>query len=386
VLLLALRNLLRRPLRNGLTIGGLAAAIALFASLLAFERGYKRALGSELDRMGLQLMLVPLGCPYDAAARVLKGRGLENSLPEAALAEVRRDSAVAVAAPLLICACSRQREHRVDMWVGLDRSALELKPWWRAGAGESWFADDDSVVLGCDAAEIEMRSPGDLFFEPETKHEFRVAGVLERSGTSDDSLFFVPLQTAQRMFDRQGRLTAIAIRLRDPGLLREASERLQRIPGTQVVTVTEMMGVFLNLVGAARTLMQALALIALAVSVLSVLNTLLAGVVERTGEISVLRAIGASRIQVLSLISVEGLLLTVVGSAAGIILALMAGHGVEELARRFVPFVPNEPLMVLNGSILWRSLGLAVVVGILGGLYPAWRASRLSPVAALKAS
>jgi putative ABC transport system permease protein len=272
------------------------------------------------------------------------------------------------------------------MWVGLDKSALALKPWWRVSAGESWFSVDDSVVLGCDAAEIEMRSPGDLFFEPETKQQFRVGGVLERSGTSDDSLFFVPLQTAQRMFGRPGRLTAIAIRLRDPGLLREATERLQRIPGAQVVTVTEMMGVFLNLVGAARTLMLALALIAVAVSVLSVLNTLLAGVVERTGEISVLRAIGASRSQVLSLISVEGLLLTAAGSAAGIALTLVAGHLFEDLARRFVPFAPNEPMMALTGSILWRSFALAAVVGLLGGLYPAWRASRLSPAAALKAS
>ena len=65
-----------------------------------------RALAGELNRMGLQMMLVPLGCPYDAAARVLKGRDLENSLPESALAEARSDPAVAVAAPLLIALLS----------------------------------------------------------------------------------------------------------------------------------------------------------------------------------------------------------------------------------------------------------------------------------------
>ena len=50
-----------------------------------------------------------------------------------------------------------------------------------------------------------------------------MAGILKRSGTSDDNLFFLPLATAQRMFQQTGRLTAIAIRLRDPALLREAS-------------------------------------------------------------------------------------------------------------------------------------------------------------------
>jgi putative ABC transport system permease protein len=270
------------------------------------------------------------------------------------------------------------------MWVGLDESALALKPWWRASAGEKWFSGDDSVILGCAAAELEMRSPSDLLYSPEARQQLRVAGVLERSGTSDDSLFFVPLRTAQRMFNQPGRLTAIAIRLRDPAQLRAASERLQRIPGAQVVTLTEMMGTFLNLVGAVRTLLLSLALVAIAVSVLGVFNTLLAAVVERTDELCVLRAIGASRLQVIGLITTEALLLTAAGSVAGIGLALLAGRGVEDLAKRFVPLAPTEALLALNASILLECVAIGVVVGLVAGLYPAWRASRLQPARALK--
>lgn len=189
------------------------------------------------------------------------------------------------------------------MWVGLDETALTLKPWWRASAGEKWFNGSNSVILGCDAAEVELRSPGDRFYSPETGERLQVQGVLERSGTSDDSLFFVPLDTAQRMFNQPGRLTAIAIRLHDPALLREASGRLQTIPGAQVVTLTEMMGTFLNLVGAVRTLLLSIAFVALAVSVLSVFNTLLAAVVESTNELCIMRAIGASRRQIVRLIT-----------------------------------------------------------------------------------
>src|SRR2546427_3768586 len=276
MILLAFRNLVRRPLRSALAVSGLASAVAVLACLSAFGHGYRKALTVEVDRMGLQLMLVPLGCPYDAAARVLKGRRLENSLPESALEEARRDPAVAVAAPLLIAALARPNQGRADMWVGLDETTLALKPWWRMKEGESWFRDDASVILGCDAAEVEMRAPGDRLYSPESGQELRVAGVLERSGTSDDSLFFVPLRTAQRMFGQTKRLTAIAIRLRDPALLRQASERLQRVPGAQVVTPTEMMGTFLNLVGAVRTLLFSIGLVAVTVGVLGVFNTLLA--------------------------------------------------------------------------------------------------------------
>ncbi len=380
----ALRNLLRRPLRVALTLGGLSIAMAVLVCLFAFGEGYRRALGTELDRMGLQLMLVPIGCPYDAAARVLKGRMLETSLPESALEEARRDPSVSVAAPMLMVATLRPRERRTDMWVGLDETALQLKPWWHMKAGERWFPDPNSVILGSEAAVIEMRAVNDKFYSPEAGQTLRVTGVLERSGTSDDNLFFVPLEKAREMFGQPGRLTAIAIRLRDPGELREASERLQRIPGVQVVTLTEMMGTFLNLVGAVRTLVMAIALVAVAAGSLGVFNTLLAAVVERAGELSLLRAIGASRWQVFALITVESVLLTGAGAVGGLALAIAAGRLIENLVKQFVPLAPSESLLSLSASVALASLGGALVIGLLAGLYPAWRASRLHPADAAK--
>jgi putative ABC transport system permease protein len=381
----AFRNLVRRPLRNGLAVVGLAVAVAVLVCLASFGDGYRRALESELNRMGLQMMLVPLGCPYDAAARILKGKTLENSLPDSALAEARRDPAVEVAAPLLMAALSRPEGGRTDFWVGLDETSLALKPWWRARAGQAWFKGADSVILGADAAEVEMRAPGDYFFSPETGRQFEVVGVLERSGTSDDSLFFVPLATAQRMFQQPGRLTGIAVRLRDPTLLHQASERLQRIPGAQVVTLTEMMGTFLNMVGAVRMLLAAIAMCAIAISVLSVFNTILAAVVERMNELCVMRALGASRGQILGLIATESLVLGAGGGAAGVLLALLAGHQLEHLVKQFVPLAPSQSIMTPSAAILLQSVLLGLGVGLLGGLYPAWKASRLHPVDALKA-
>jgi len=385
LLLLTFRNLVRRPLRSALAVLGLALALAVLTCLSSFGNGYQHGLANELAQMGLQLMLVPLGCPYDAAARVLKGGGLENSLPQAALAEVRADPAVAVAAPLLMAALPHPSAGRADMWVGLDESALELKPWWQAAAGAKWFTSEDSVILGIEAAETEMRSPGDRFFSPETGKQLRVEGILKRSGTSDDSLFFLPLATAQRMFQQDGRLTAIAIRLRDPALLREASDRLQRIPGAQVVTLTEMMGTFLNLVGAVRSLLFSVALIAVVISILSVFNTLLATVVDRKSEFSILRAIGASPWQIVALITTEALLLTSAGSVAGIAIALVFGPQIENVVKHFVPFAPAEKLLLPTAITMLQTAAVGLAVGVIAGLYPAWRASRLHPAAALKA-
>lgn len=384
MLALAFRNLTRRPLRTALTIAGLALAIAVLAAVTAFGEGYRVGLRSELDRMGVQLMLVPLGCPYDAAARVLKARSLEYSLPEAALAAARRDPAVAVAAPLLMAAVPRPEEGRTDMWAGIDAAALKLRPWWQAEVGEASFSGPDSVILGAEAASVEMRAPGDRLHSPETGRTYRVAGVLKRSGTSDDSLFFVPLKSAQAMFHQQGRLTAVAIRLKDPSLAAAAAERLQRVPGAQVVTLTEMMGTFLNLVGAVRTLVAAIALVAVVASALGVFNTMLASVLEQMAGLSLMRAIGASRAQVFGMVSLEALLLASTATLLGLLLAAAAGGLIQEGVRGWVPLAPSGGLIAMGPAVLLSAVAVGLGVGLAAGLIPAWRACCVPPARAMR--
>ncbi len=384
MLRLALRNLLRRPVRLALALAGVAIAAGTVASLASFGAGYRQGLATELQRSGMQLMLVPLGCPYDAAARVLKGRTLDDSLPAAVAPAVRADPAVAVAAPLLMVAVPRAAEKRTDLWVGLDHAAFELKPWWRAQAGRADFPTADSVILGANAAVTEARQPGDKFYCPEANAVFRVAGVLQPSGTSDDNLFFLPLATAQRVFGQVGRLTAVAVRLRDPALLREASARLQRIRGAQVATMTEMMGTFLNLVGAVRTLLMAIGLVAAVASALGVFNTLLAAVVERADELCLLRALGASRAQVFGLITLEAGALGAAGATAGLAAARWGGAALEGFVKQFLPLPPAGSLMALRAPLATEVLLVALAASLLAGLYPAWRAIRLPPARATR--
>lgn len=381
---LAWRNLLRRPLRNGLALAGVTVSLAVLMSIVAFGAGYRSALKAELDRAGVQIMVVPLGCPYDAAARVLKNQTLEASLPENALDSVRSDPAVAIAAPLLMAALPRTGERRTDLWVGLDATALQLKPWWAAVQGGRWFSNPDDVILGADAAALEMRQAGDRLHSPETGRSFRVAGVLSRSGTSDDSAFFIPLTSAQAMFGQERRLTAIAIRLKDPTLINEARSRLQEIRGAQVVTITEMMGTLVNLVGAVRTLVLAVASVAVAVSVLAVFNTLLAAIVERTTELAVMRAVGASRAQVFTLLILESLIVT--GTAAGlaVLLSASAGPVIESLVKSWFPLAPAQSFLVLTPVNAAQCAAIGMAAGLIAAVYPAWRASLLPPANAIK--
>jgi ABC-type transport system, involved in lipoprotein release, permease component len=384
ILFLAFRNLGRRPLRSLLTLAGIGGSIALLATLLSMGEGYERGLHSELDRMGMQMMLVPLGCPFDAAARVLKGRSLEVTLPESALETARKDPAVAIAAPVFTAVLPRRDEGRTDLWMGIDESSRPLRPWWKFTPGSRWFTGPDTVILGAEAAETEMRKPGDRFYSPEARKELTVAGILERSGTSDDSLFFVPLRTAQAMFNQPGRLTAVSIRLTDPERITEAFDRLQKTPGAQVVTLTEMMGTFLNLVGGARTLVLAIALVGVAVSLLSVFNTMMAAVLERVRELGVLRSIGVSRGRVFLLMTAEAVALSIIGGVIGLALAAVVGPFLERWVRGFVPLAPEGGLPTLTATTSLSCIAIALAAGLAAGMYPAWQASRLQPVEALR--
>jgi putative ABC transport system permease protein len=371
-------------LRSALALFGIAVSVAVLSCLAAYGSGYEKSLHRELNSMGLQMMLVPLGCPYDGAARVLKGQALDTSLPQSALAKVRLDPAVAIAAPLLTVAVPRPQQGRTDLWVGLDEAALALKPWWKVQAGARWFPNQNSVILGAEAAATEDRAVGDKFFSPETGRTFTVSGVLQRSGTSDDSLFFVPLTTAQTMFNQPQRLTGIAIRLHDPLQLREAVDRLQNIEGAQVVTMTEMLGTFLNLVAAMRALLFGIAATAVTISALGAFNTLLAATIERTDELAMLRALGAARTQVFALVTLESLLMGLVGSALGLAIGALLGRPLEALARSFVPLSPAQSLLHLSAPVVVQSTLVGVGAALVAGLYPAWRASQLAPGAALK--
>jgi len=163
-----------------------------------------------------------------------------------------------------------------------------------------------------------------------------------------------------------------------------ASTRLQRIPGAQVVTLAEMMGTFLNLVGAARTLVAAVAAVAIAVGALGVFNTMMAAVLERTTEMGVLRAVGAGGVW--ALIWLETVALCALGGAAGLIGAAAFARFVETWLRTRLPFAPDGALVRTEFSVALLCLLGSVLLGTLAALLPAWRAARLSPVEAIRAT
>src|SRR3954464_13992966 len=128
MLSLAFKNILQKKLRTVLTVLGVALATGTLFSLLSFENGYKRGLQAELGQLGAHILVVPKGCPYDAASLALHGANWPCYLKEAYAAQVTQTRSVAVAAPVLMAAHYGARR---EVLVGITPGYLGLRPLWR---------------------------------------------------------------------------------------------------------------------------------------------------------------------------------------------------------------------------------------------------------------
>src|ERR1041385_743272 len=128
---LAIKNLARRRLRNGVTAAGVAIAVAALYSMVSFQRGYQSGLKTELDRLGAHLLVVPKGCPYDAASIALHGASWPCYLKSEYLETVRQTSHVAVAAPVFMAAVYRPDTGAQVVYCGVEPDIVQLKRTWK---------------------------------------------------------------------------------------------------------------------------------------------------------------------------------------------------------------------------------------------------------------
>src|SRR5499427_4129043 len=126
---LSLKEWQRRPLRTSVTAAGVAIATAALFSLLAFQHGYRQGVHQELDRLGAHILVVPKGCPYDAASMALHGASWPCYLKQSYLDEVLAVTAVATAAPVFMAAVF-DRLGDQTVYLGVHTNILLLRPGW----------------------------------------------------------------------------------------------------------------------------------------------------------------------------------------------------------------------------------------------------------------
>jgi putative ABC transport system permease protein len=211
------------------------------------------------------------------------------------------------------------------------------------------------------------------------RHAYRVAGVYHSGILFEDSGAVLDLGAAQRLLERPGEETNVIVRLSPNTRADAAAKAIERdFPGTQAITTPQQAlraGANGVLISKAILVIVAIAII---VGVIGVTNTMAMSIAERRGELGLLSTVGWSPGRVASLILGEGIAVSVLGAIGGLLLGVVGG---DLLVKVLGVSGYVSPSVTAWG--LGRGLLVGVAIGVLGGIYPAWRVTRMTPLKAL---
>jgi putative ABC transport system permease protein len=369
---LVLKNIGRRRFRSTFTVVGVAVAAGAVAALMGLSTGFEQTLVDMYRQRGIDLVVVRTGVT-ERLTSSLDAR-LEQTL--AGLPEVRQ------AAPELLDVVSLEDANLVGVTVYGWRPDSLVFDHLRLLAGKNLAPDAGrSVLLGTVLAKDLGKRVGDRV-EVYAGVPFQVVGIFQSYNVYENAAMIVPLAQLQQLTNRRGRVTLFDLVLRDRADAQATDQLIHRIDGLGRGLTAMTTGTYVS-TSAQLRLGRAMAVlvstIALVMGTLGVLNTMVMAVFERTQEIGILRAIGWRRGRVLRMILLESVLLSlagaVLGTLAAVLLCRLLGHlpGAGGLVSGQIP-----PLVIV------ACLALAPVLGLLGGLYPAWHGSHLLPTEALR--
>lgn len=367
-LTIVIRGLIRRPVRTGLTLVGISIGIAAVVTLVGFSRGLVKSWESGMSARGTDIVVNNLG----------------SGLAPKTFDESVRDRVAAVPKVAATCALF------VEMTSIEDASMMIVSA--REWGGFSWGnlklvsgrlpndAKEQAVVLGVNAAEVLNKKIGDPIQLDVT--ELKVVGIVDGGALVENGSVILALPMYQAMSGNEGKINIIDVRA-TPGMSEEEMKGLceeinKVVPEAKALIAGEHIAnsQFYNLLHA---MSWGTSLLAVVVGVLGVMNTMLMTVFERKQEICILLAIGWKRHRIMSMVLLESAMLGLFGGIFGVLIGIVGVKLVERLPAIHGLLEPD-----LSASLFAIAVTMSVAVGVLSGLYPAWRSSRLNPALAIQ--
>ena len=360
---MTVRNLWRQRTRTALTLLSIGVSIAAVVALEGVAGGMLGAFTAMMRESQTDLFAAEAGVDMDFSA-IDERVGARLALrPEvAAVSGMFWTGASTEEMPLLIVYGYHPREFAIRRY--------------RIMEGEPLVGRREAIV-GRMAAEQMSAQVGDtirLF-----NSNFRVVGIYETGQAFEDAGLVIGLREAQTITGKLRQVQFYLISLRDPGQVETVKADLKAAYPELDFSLTSELAENTSDFRVMQEMADQISLLAVFIGAVGMLNTMLMSVLERTREIGVLRSLGWRRRQVLWMILKESLVLGVVGGMCGIPLGLGLG-GLVGMAGIWGGAI--EPLY--TPLLFVRAVVVAVVAGTIGGLYPAWRATRMRPVEALR--
>jgi len=379
------RDTLRRRRRALFTALGVAIGVAAVVAVLTVANAGEKRIYGEIDKYGPNMMVTPavndmdlklgdlrlgslaVGNNYIAQDRVLEVRRIADGAIRESLG-IQDQEDIATIAPKLYVDTTVNGTS--VMAVGFDpQQETAIRTWWEIAKGrypeqqnEALLGERAASALGLDAG-VSVSLNGE---------EVVVVGILHETGSADDYQVFAPLATVQRAFGKEGLISSMDIRALCSACPVEtiADSVNKSIPGVRAVAVQQIAESEMNLVMKVNRFMLVLAAITLVVGAFAVVSTMMSSVHERTKDIGIMKAVGASRGQIVRMFVYEavavGLMGGILGYLSGTLLSYVLG-----------PLIFDSLEVSYAPQYILPALGLAVAVAIVASVYPAFRASQV---------
>jgi putative ABC transport system permease protein len=395
----AATGLTTNKMRAALTMLGIIIGVASVVALLSIGEGVNASITEEIQGLGSNLVAVVADQPEDATAPVYLTTADAEALADPLDAPALTDVVPVMQGQLRIT----HDEEAVNVTVnGTTSHYADVRNIELAMGGFLTEADED------DQARVAVLGWGawiDLFAEDEYPVgqtisvdgvRFEVIGVVEEQGgfNNEDDVIFVPLSTAQTRFFPERTLSgerpvaAIYASAASETQVDAATEQITEIlrerhdlaPDDEndftIISQQEILEFANQITGIMTVFLGAIAGISLLVGGIGIMNIMLVSVTERTREVGIRKAVGATRRDILLQFLLEAIVLSFVGGLLGIALGILGANAISNLSPDFVTKVTTETLIL--------AAGVASAVGLMFGVYPAARAANLRPIEALR--
>jgi putative ABC transport system permease protein len=364
-------------MRSTLTVIGVAVAVGAVVALVGISFGFERSFLAIYHKQNVDLLIYQAG---------QKNKQV-SSLPLALRKEIEAVKGVKLVHPGLMDQIAMDELEPLGLIVqGWEADSPFLNQFTFISGRKFEKGKPREVVLGRKLAASLDKKVGDVFTVLD-KHTFEVVGIADAGTILENGMMFMNLDALQSFMgkNQQNMVTGFGVSVVDNSseeAIHDVAKRIMEIPGWEkqldVQTAKDLVNTTTE-IRFVRAMAWVTSTIALVIGAIGMLNTMTMSVFERTKEIGVLRAIGWGRYRVMKMILMESILLSLLGGVVGTLGAMLLTKILSEF-----PAAAGVVDGSLAPSVILEGFMIALGVGFLGALYPAFRGAQLLPTEALR--